>query len=64
MLVVAVAGLTILLTPECVVEQRALDFDIEQYHESLDPETCYILLERIESYNLQCGGDMEILDCG
>ena len=63
-LVAAVAIVVILATPQCSVQHQALQFDIGQYQESLDPELCEIILEQIESYNEQCGGSVEILDCG
>lgn len=63
-LVAVVAIVVILATPQCSVQHQALQFDIEQYRESLDPEICEIILEQIEAYNEQCGGSVEILDCG
>lgn len=64
-LVAIVAGVAILATPQCVVQHQALQFDIDRYMETMDPETCQIVLEQIESYNAQCQGDViEILDCG
>ena len=63
-LVAFVVAMVILLTPECSVESQALLFDIDRYYESMDPEICEIILERIESHNIQCEGEIEILDCG
>ncbi len=63
-LVAVVVVVVILATPQCSVQYQALQFDIDRYHESPDPEICEIILEQIDSYNDQCGGQVEILDCG
>ncbi|CAI9831215.1 MAG: hypothetical protein MPI95_01950 [Nitrosopumilus sp.] len=33
-------------------------------HESLDPEDCYLLDERIADFNGRCGDRIEHVDCG
>ncbi len=62
MAVIALA--TIFATPPCYVETQALQFDIDRYYETMDPETCEILLHRIIEHNEQCNDSIEILDCG
>lgn len=58
-----VVGVVVLMPP-CWVDHQALLYDIEQYLLDTDPETCEALLERIDTYNVECGGTLEILDCG
>ena len=60
----AIAGGVIFLMPPCWVDHQALLYDIEQYQLDMDPEICEIVLERINAYNVQCSGQMKILDCG
>tara|TARA_B100001765_G_C19242224_1_gene223011 strand:- start:17 stop:148 length:132 start_codon:yes stop_codon:yes gene_type:complete len=38
--------------------------EINIYEESLDPEFCEIILEKINSFNDRCTPTLEILDCG
>lgn len=52
----------IILTPQCSVDRQTLIFDIEQYVESPDPDTCAKILARIMSYNDECQDSMA-LDC-
>ncbi|MYC80139.1 MAG: hypothetical protein F4W68_06565 [Cenarchaeum sp. SB0661_bin_35] len=54
----------VVFMPPCWVEHQALLYDIEQYLLDMGPETCEVLLERIDSYNVQCNGTLGILDCG
>ena len=63
-LIVVIIAVTLLATPECTVERQALQFDIDRYHEDLDPETCYALLEQINDHNQKCDGAINVLDCG
>ena len=56
----------ILLSGEksCGVQHIMISNDLKTYESSLDPEYCEDLLERIDSFNLQCEPKVEILDCG
>lgn len=63
-LVATIAISVVVLMPSCWVDHQALLYDIEQYLLDTDPETCEILLERIDTYNVQCNGTLKILDCG
>jgi len=38
--------------------------DLKSYEESLDPEFCDALVEKINLFNLDCKPKVEILDCG
>jgi hypothetical protein len=48
----------------CGVKHIAIITDLQSYEKSLDPEFCEELVERIDSYNVQCMPQVEILDCG
>ena len=48
----------------CGVRHIAIITDLQSYEKSLDPEFCEELVERIDSYNVQCMPQVEILDCG
>jgi hypothetical protein len=37
---------------------------IQIYDETLDPEFCEIILEKIDLFNDSCSPTFEILDCG
>ncbi|MDH3276932.1 MAG: hypothetical protein OEL77_08105 [Nitrosopumilus sp.] len=41
-----------------------LIIDLQTYEKSLDPEFCEELIEKIDSYNMKCMPQVEILDCG
>jgi len=48
----------------CSIEHTILLQDIMAYEQSLDPEFCESVLERIDNFNEECDQDIEILDCG
>ena len=48
----------------CGVEHMSILNEIKIYEESLDPEFCEIILEKINSFNDSCTPTLEILDCG
>ena len=48
----------------CGIKHIAIISDVEKYEETLDPEFCMSLVERIFEYNEFCDGTIEILDCG
>jgi hypothetical protein len=48
----------------CSVDNIVITNEILYYNESLDPERCENILERIYSYNDMCPSEIEILDCG
>lgn len=56
----------IVLTTEnsCGVRHIFILNDLKVHESSLDPEYCEALLERIDSFNLECHPNVEILDCG
>jgi len=38
--------------------------DLKKYEQSFDSNLCYVLVEKIDSFNEQCLPTIEILDCG
>ena len=48
----------------CGIQHIQLINDIVSYEQSLDPEFCEIIVEKIDLFNEQCEPQMEILDCG
>jgi len=48
----------------CDVGHISILNEIKIYEESLDPEFCEIILEKINSFNDRCTPTLEILDCG
>jgi hypothetical protein len=48
----------------CSVDHIVISNEINSYEQSLDPEFCENILEKIDSYNDQCESQIEILDCG
>ena len=48
----------------CEIQHVDLLTDINEYEQTLDPDFCYSLIERIDSFNDQCEIQLEILDCG
>jgi len=48
----------------CGVEHMSILNEINFYEQSLDPEFCESLIEKIDSFNYSCNPSIEILDCG
>ena len=48
----------------CGLKHIAILNDLKTYESTLDPEFCEELLEKIDSFNMQCKPEVEILDCG
>ena len=49
---------------QCSVDYYLISQDITSYEQTLDPEHCENILEKIDLYNVQCNSQIEILDCG
>ena len=52
------------LENSCGIKHIEIINDLKTYEKSLDPEFCEELVEKIDSFNLQCTPYVEILDCG
>ena len=48
----------------CGISHIGIMVNLQSYEQSLDPEFCEELIEKIDSYNVQCMPQVEILDCG
>ena len=48
----------------CGIQHMKILNDINSYEQSLDPEICEIIVEKIDLFNNECSPYMEILDCG
>lgn len=48
----------------CGVKHILIVNDLKSYEQSLDPEFCEDLVERIDLFNSQCEPEVDILDCG
>ncbi len=48
----------------CELQHVNLLADIDKYEQTLDPDLCHSLIERIDSINDNCDVQVEILDCG
>jgi len=48
----------------CGIRHIAIINDLKSYETSLDPEFCEELVQKIDSFNIQCNPQVEILDCG
>ena len=48
----------------CGIEYILIINDISSYEQSLDPEFCEIIVEKIDLFIDNCESQIEILDCG
>ena len=48
----------------CAIEYVLIINDISSYEQSLDPEFCETIVEKIDLFNDSCESQIEILDCG
>ena len=56
--------LVVYVDDSCGVDNFVITNEISSYKQSLDPELCENILEKIDSYNDMCTSQIEILDCG
>lgn len=54
----------VLSDTSCGIKHISIINSLQSYERSLDPEFCEELVEKIDSYNVQCMPQVEILDCG
>ncbi len=38
--------------------------DLDEYYDTLDPEFCEVIVERIHQFNYECKPKIDIIDCG
>ncbi len=48
----------------CGVQHMMILNEINSYEETLDPEFCEVIVEKIDLFNDSCEPQVEILDCG
>ena len=48
----------------CGLQHMSILNAINSYEESLDPEFCEVIVEKIDMFNDECEPQIEILDCG
>ena len=48
----------------CGIQHMAILNEINSYQETLDPEFCEVIVEKIDLFNDSCEPQIEILDCG
>jgi len=64
-MVISITAISILFSNNsCGINHMGIIIDLQTYEKSLDPEFCEELVEKIDSYNIQCLPQVEILDCG
>ena len=47
----------------CGIQHMIILNEINSYEQSLDPEICEVLVEKIDLFNAECSPYVEILDC-
>jgi len=48
----------------CSVKHIGILNDIEKFEQTLDPDFCAGIVERIDMFNDECEPEIEIIDCG
>lgn len=48
----------------CGIQHMMILNEINSYQETLDPEFCEVIVEKIDLFNDSCEPQIEILDCG
>lgn len=48
----------------CGIQHMTILNEINSYQETLDPEFCEVIVEKIDLFNDSCEPEIEILDCG
>lgn len=64
-IIIGISVLTLFLstTNSCGIQHMVILNKIDLYEDSLDPEFCEVIVERIDSFNDTCEPEIEILDC-
>lgn len=64
LIVIAIVAISLFSVNSCGIQHIFLITDLKKYEQSLDPEFCEMLVDRIDLFNDQCYPKIEILDCG
>lgn len=62
--IVVVGTIVAYSSNSCGIQHIQLINDIALYEQSLEPEFCEIIVDKIDLFNEQCKPQIEILDCG
>jgi len=64
-IVISVVGILIGFSGySCGIQHMIILNEITSYEQSLEPEFCEIIIEKIDLFNDDCEPQIEILDCG
>jgi len=64
-IVISVVGILISFSGySCGIQHMIILNEIASYEQSLEPEFCEIIVEKIDLFNNDCEPQIEILDCG
>jgi len=62
---ISILGILISFTGySCGIQHMIILNEITSYEQSLEPEFCEIIVEKIDLFNDDCEPQIEILDCG
>ncbi len=62
---ISIVGILISFTGySCGIQHMIILNQIGSYEQSLEPEFCEIIVEKIDLFNDECKPQIEILDCG
>ena len=62
---ISIVGILISFTGySCGIQHMIILNEITSYEQSLEPEFCEIIVEKIDLFNDDCEPQIEILDCG
>ena len=62
---ISIVGISISLTGySCGIQHMIILNEITSYEQSLEPEFCEIIVEKIDLFNDDCEPQIEIFDCG
>ena len=67
LLVIGISVVAILISfsgNSCGIQHMSILNEITTYEQSLDPEFCEDIVEKIDFFNDECEPQIEILDCG
>ena len=59
-----IVSIILISDSSCGIKHITIINDLKSYETSLDPEFCEELVQKIDSFNIQCTPQVEILDCG
>ncbi len=66
-ILVAISVISIIIAAtlnSCGINHITIISDLEKYEQTLDPEFCESLVDKILEFNDDCEQEIEILDCG